>query len=91
MSKSACAYSRAAIGIRLDIKDDVVRMRRVSRHAAHSLELIQPESVARSPGDHVVSAGRVAAHAESSSVPDGERSNSCAHTVSCAASSTKSE
>ena len=44
-------------------KDDVVRVR-ATRHSAHPVELVERQRVARSPSDHVIGAGRVAADPE---------------------------
>lgn len=65
MTESARAYSGG------DIEDDVVRTQGVPRDAANGWDLarphvIQPQVVADAPGDIMVRAGRIAAHADAS-------------------------
>ncbi len=56
MSESTRAVPCAAIGIWRYVKDDIVWMGGISGHARHPLELIEIESMARSPSDHVIGA-----------------------------------
>ena len=65
MAKSACADSRAAVGVRLDVKNDVVRVRSISRTRLATREnRSNAEIVARPPSNHVIGAGHVAADPE---------------------------
>jgi hypothetical protein len=77
MAKSACAVpdvsgrvgkrARAARSVRIcrNVKNDIVRVPRSARHSADPRsELVEPQRVARSPSDHVIGAGRVAADPE---------------------------
>jgi hypothetical protein len=73
MAKSACAVpdvfgrvgkrARATrlVRIWLNVKNDVVRVRG-TRHSGDRSELVEPQRVARSPSNHVIGAGRVAAY-----------------------------
>ena len=56
---------QAATGRGHDVENDVVRMLRVSpRHHAERPQMIELEGVANPPGDHMVGAGSIAAHAD---------------------------
>ena len=64
MTESAGADTRAAVRIRRDVEDDVVRPVRIARHSPDAREVIQAKQVPNAPRDVVISARRVAADAD---------------------------
>jgi hypothetical protein len=69
MAETARANPGTAVRVRLIVEDDVVRVVGIACHceggaAAHPAEMVESESIARSPGDHVIGARCVAADPE---------------------------
>jgi hypothetical protein len=69
MAETAGANPGTAVRVRLNVEDDVVRVFGIACHcdaggAADRAEMVEPESIARSPGDHAIGARSVAADPE---------------------------
>ena len=70
MTETTGAVPRAAIGIGGDVEDDVVGTRRIAGHSPDTRQgtrgrhVVEAQSVAHAPGDIVVGAGGIAAHAD---------------------------
>src|SRR5580704_3977772 len=62
MSEAARADSRAAIGVRHDIENDVVRPQSITRYSAYSQQMVETQIVASAPSDIMIGAGSIAAH-----------------------------
>jgi hypothetical protein len=59
MDEPGGASPGTAVRVRLDVEDDVVRVVQSARHcedgaAADHTEMVEPESISRSPGNHVI-------------------------------------
>ena len=64
MTEAARADTRASVGARLDVKNDIVGVSRISRHPSDRPQMVESEGIANPPGNHVVGAGRIAANAD---------------------------
>src|SRR5205807_7865277 len=70
VTETTGAVPRAAIGIGGDVEDDVVGTRRIAGHSPDTRQgtrgrhVVEAQSVAHAPGDIVVGAGGIAAHAD---------------------------
>src|SRR5215467_4687609 len=70
MTKAASADTRAATRIGRNVKDDVVRVRGITRHSSDGGQgircghVVEPQCVTYAPSDIVVGTGSVAAHSD---------------------------
>src|SRR4051812_39430971 len=58
--------SARALAVRADIEHDVIGTLGIACDSANSRQMIQPEILAQAPGDHMIRAGRIATHSDSS-------------------------
>ena len=62
MTKTASADSGSSVGIRRDVKDDIVRTSGIAGYPTHAREVIQAEIFPNPPGDVMVRAGSISAY-----------------------------
>src|SRR5882757_3121360 len=72
MTKAACAIAGAAVGIRSDVEDDVVRTRGITGYSANCWqrvgggEVVEAQESSNAPGDVVGCAGSIATQTDTS-------------------------
>ena len=63
MTEPTRTYTRPAIHIRRNVKNDVIWMCRIATYATDAAKIVEAEVIAHSPGNHVVCARSVTAYA----------------------------